>query len=173
MKNFILSFTLLLPLLGIANAQSNEDTCHAYIVDVARASRALADFRESGDAEADARALSVGQTVFPEFHPVRGEEQLTTKHYSFPNSRLFITASVYYTDESMASLSGEDSMLLGIAVASRRLPDALSASVTNSAIVEVTNNQHTDTVRAKQYVRVNGRLYLIGLECRRRGRRLN
>jgi hypothetical protein len=108
--------------------------------------------------------LSVGQTVFPEFKPAVGEEELTTKTYRFPGNNLMITASVYYTDESMASTGGNDSMLVGIAVSSKGLRDALSAA--NNAVSEVTNNDNLDTVRAKKYLRVNGRLHLLGIECR-------
>ena len=39
------------------------------------------------------------------------------------------------------------------------------APAEKSAVAEVTLNAQTDTVRAKQYVKVNGRLYLIGIEC--------
>jgi len=121
------------------------------------------DFRESGNAQQDARALSVAQTLFPEFQPMIGEEELTTKSYPFPHSNLVITASVYYTDESMASAKGADSMLVGIVVSAKAQKDAISAE--NNAVSEVTVNDGVDTVRAKQYIKVNGRLYLVGIEC--------
>jgi hypothetical protein len=152
-------------------AQTVKDTCHVYVVDVAKASRALDDFRETGNKEADAKALAVGQTIFPEFSPLVGEEELTTKHYPFPGSKLVITASVYYTDESMASqgqgefVSHSESMLIGVTVSARAKPDAITASAGESAIAEVTYDQYTNKVRAKKYIRVNGRSYLVGIEC--------
>src|SRR4051812_29497369 len=99
----VLAACVMLSLSNGVVAQTGRDACHVYVVDVAGARRAFDNFRETGNEEADAKALSVGQTVFPEFFPVIGEEELTTKHYTFPGSQLVITAGVYYTDESLAS----------------------------------------------------------------------
>ncbi|PYS46702.1 MAG: hypothetical protein DMF68_18365 [Acidobacteria bacterium] len=107
--------------------------------------------------------MLAAQTMFPDFRTIIGEEELTTKTYQFPGSDLIITASVYYTDESMASSQTNDSMLLGIMVSQKAGKDATSDE--NSAIVEVTYSDGTDTVRAKKYIKVNGRLYLVGIEC--------
>jgi len=165
MKSFVIPNLVILLMLGTASAQSQGDVCHVYVLDVAKARRAAESFTETGNAAADAKALSVGQTVFAEFSPVMGEEELTTKSYRFPGTRLMITASVYYTDESMASAEGSDSMTIGIAVSPKSLKNALIAE--QNAASEVTSNK-VDTVRAKKYLRVNGRLYLIGIECRRK-----
>jgi len=165
MKSLVIANLLILLMSGTASAQSQSDACHAYVLDVAKARRAAENFTETGNATADAKALSVGQTVFAEFYPVMGEEELTTKSYRFPGTRLMITASVYYTDESMASAEGSDSMTIGIAVSPRSLKNALTAE--NNAASEVTSSK-VDTVRAKKYLRVNGGLYLIGIECRRK-----
>ena len=164
MKQLIIAKLILLSLWGIGGAQTRSDVCHVYVVDLAIAKSASESFRETGNADRDAKALSVGQTLFPEFRPVIGEEELTTKTYRFPRSNLTITASVYYTDESMASADGSDSMLVGIVVSPKSQRDAISAD--NNAVAEVTENGNLDTVRAKKYVKVNGRLYLVGIECR-------
>jgi len=159
---------MVLLLLTIAGAQTRSearsDVCHVYVVDVEKTRKAAESFRETGSAETDAKALSVGQTVFPEFRPVMGEEELTTKTYRLPGSVLIITASVYYTDESMASAEGADSMLVGIVTSLKAQQDALSAE--DNAVSEVTYNDSLDTVRAKKYVKVKDRLYLVGIECR-------
>ena len=165
MKRLLILNLLILLMVGIVSPQSQSDACHVYVLDVAKARRAAETFTETGNAAADAKGLSVGQTVFAEFYPVMGEEELTTKSYRFPGARLMITASVYYTDESMASSEGSDSMTIAIAVSPRSLKNALTAE--NNAASEVTSNK-VDTVRAKKYLRVNGRLYLIGIECRRK-----
>jgi hypothetical protein len=165
MKRLVVPSVVILLLLGTASAQSQSDVCHVYVLDVAKARRAAESFTETGNAVADAKALSVGQTVFAEFSPVMGEEELTTKSYRFPGARLMITASVYYTDESMASTEGSDSITIAIAVSPKSLKNALSAE--HNAASEVTSSK-VDTVRAKKYLRVNGRLYLIGIECRRK-----
>ena len=164
MKKVIIAKLIVLCLSSIVVAQTRSDACHVYVVDVAKGRKAFEDFRETGNAKADARALSVGQVVFPEFRPVIGEEELTTKSYPFPGSNLIITASVYYTDESMASAEGADSMLVGVVISPKAHRDAISAE--NNAVSEVTYDDNLDTVRAKKYVKVNGRLYLVGIECR-------
>jgi hypothetical protein len=171
LMRIVLATTLLLLFPATLAAQTGNDACHVYVVDVAKSQKAFENFRETGNEEADAKALSVGQTLFPEFYPVIGEEKLTTKHYQLPGSRLVITASVYYTDESMASHPrGEsevhnESMLVGVTVANKEKPDAMSASSGESAVAEVTYDEYTNKVRAKKYVALDGRSYLVGIEC--------
>lgn len=171
MKNILVVSFLLLLLSAGARAQTAKDVCHVYLVDIAKSNRAFETVPRTGDEEADAKALAVGQTIFPEFQTTIGEEELTTKHYPFPGSKLIITASVFYTDESMAShghgefVSQSDSMLLGVSVSSRAKPSAFAPSSGNNAIAEVTYDQNTNIVRAKKYVRVRGRIYLVGIEC--------
>jgi hypothetical protein len=125
------------------------------MVDVTKAKAAMA---------ADGEGLAAAQIVFPEFHPTIGEEELTTRTYPFPKSSLVITASVYYTDESMASAEGSDSMLVGIVVSPKAQKDALSSP--NNAVMEVTQSDNRYTVRVKKYTSLKGRLYLVGVECR-------
>jgi hypothetical protein len=161
---------LLFVLSCTAFAQSRSDACQVYVIDLAKSKQAFENFRPTGDSKADEKALSAGQTLFPVFNPAIGEEELTTKHYRFPGSKLIITASVYYTDESMAShpegefVSHSESMLIGIAVGRKANQNAISAG-TDGAIAEVTYNQFTNIVRAKKYVTVRGRSYLVGIEC--------
>ena len=150
----------------VPRPQSRGDMCHVYVVDGAKVRKALDEYRDTGNPEADNKALAAATTGFPEFRTEIGEEALTTKTYRFPGSNLTITASVYYTDESMASSEGVDSMLLGIAVSPSARKDAISAE--DNAVSEITLNGR-DTVRAKKYVKVNGRLYLVGIECRSGG----
>jgi len=163
MRRIILAKLTVLLLFGVAAAQGRSDVCHVYVVDVAKTRKAAESFRETGNAAADAKAMSAGQTVFPEFRPARGEEEITTKTYAFPGSDLTITASVFYTDESMASAEGSDSMLVGIVTSPKAQPNAITAE--GNSVTEVTYNDKLDTVRAKTYVRIAGRLYLVGIEC--------
>jgi len=160
----ILLATLIAMASGVAAAaQTRGDLCHVYVVDIETARKAFESLRETDNARADAKALAAGQTVFPEFRSVIGEEILTTKSYPFPGSKLVITASVFYTDESMASSEGVDSMLIAITVSDKSQKDALSSE--NNSVAEITLNQR-DTVRTKKYLKVSGRLYLVGMECR-------
>jgi hypothetical protein len=149
---------------GVAAAQG--DVCHVYVVDREKALKATDEYRDTGNPKKDARAMLAAQTVFPEFRTTVGEEELTVKSYPFPGSKLFITASVFYTDESMASQrSGAGSMIVAVAVAAKPLKDAFAAAVERSAAAEVTYDEHADMVRAKQYVTVGSRSYLVGIEC--------
>ena len=149
--------------------QRGKDVCHVFVVDVAKSARAFE--KASGTNQPDAeKALSAGQTVFPEFRPTIGEEELTTKHYSFPGGRLIITASVFYTDESMSShghgefASHSESMIVGVTVSTRAKRNAV-APAGNPAIAEVTYDENTNKVRAEKYFRARGQLYLVGIEC--------
>jgi len=166
----VLASLFLVFLVDGAAAQTGADTCHVYVLDLAKSSRALKTVEKAENEAAVAKALSAAQTIFPEFQPTIGEEELTTRHYSFPGSKLVITASVYYTDESMAShgesatASRNDSMLIGILVASRGKASAIEPQAGN-AITEVTYDQYTNKIRAKQHVNVRGRMYLVGIEC--------
>ena len=169
MKRIIIAKLALILLSSLAAAQTAGTACHVCVVDVEKAKKAAADFHETGNAEADAKALSTGQTVFPEFRPVIGEEELTRKTYPFPGSPLIISASDYYTDESMASAKGSDSMLVAIVVSPKAERDALSSE--NNAVSEVSLNDTLDTVRAKKYLKLNGRLYLVAIECRCKARK--
>ena len=169
LKALLASLLLILPANGAA-AQTRADTCHVYVVDVAETKRAFERISSSDDEKALAKTMSAGQTIFPEFRPTIGEEELTTKHYSFPGSKLVITASVFYTDESMvshgetASESHSDSMLMGITVSNRAKASAIEPQDGN-AVTEVTYDQYTNKIRARRYVKVRGRTYLVGLEC--------
>ena len=87
-------FSVLLILLCFFEAsnafaqQQGNDSCHVYVVDVAKSKHAFETVERTNNEDADEKALSVGQTIFPEFRPTIGEEELTTQHYSFPGRKL-------------------------------------------------------------------------------------
>jgi len=141
-------------------AQAQKDVCHVYIIDQAKAER----FAKAQTSEEEERLAAAAITLFPEFYPTVGEEELTTKTYRFPRSKLIITASVFYTDESMGTSAGADSIIIGIVVSRRRLRDALSAM--NNVESETSYNRKPYALRAKKWLWVNRRLYRIGIECR-------
>jgi len=167
----LLGAQLLILLAVNISAQTGKDACHVYVIDVAKSKRAFETVQRTENEDADEKSVSVGQTIFPEFRPTIGEEELTTKHYRFPGAQLVITASVFYTDESMAShghgefVSHSDSMLIGLTVSQRARSDAIAVSAGDNAIAEVTDDQYTNKVRAQKYVRVGGRIDLVGIEC--------
>jgi hypothetical protein len=121
-------------------AQSGSDDCEMYVVD----------------------AGAKKDVMLEKFKTIIGEEVLTNKNYPFLKTGLFITASVYYTDEAMASEHGYDSMMLGVAVSEKALPDAFSTP--DNAFAEVTLAT-LDMIRAKMYYKVKGKTYLIGIQC--------
>ena len=165
MKKSILATFIVFFAVSMATAQHKKDSCYVYVVDVAKGEKAYNEYVKSKRAEADInKALRDAQTLFPEFEPLIGEEELTTKNYPFPGSSLVITASVFYTDESMASVDGVDSMQIGITISPKAQRDAISA--TNNAVAEVTMNAHRDTLRVQQFIKVKRRRYLVGIQCR-------
>ena len=123
-----------------ALAQRGSDNCEMYVVDV--------DLKK--------------EVMLEKFTTDIGEEVLTNKSYPLSKTGLVVTASVYYTDESMASTHGLDSMMLGVAVSKKALPNAFSTP--NNAVAEVTLAT-LDVVRAKMYYKVNSKTYLIGVQC--------
>ena len=151
-------------------AQSDADKCHVYVIDV----KATEEFREKTDfdafmkkskqeQEAIMNRAGVGK-MYEEFATKVGEEELTTKTYPFPKGKQVITASIFYTDESMASAHHQESMLVAISVAAKASDNALSAP--DAAIAEISYDDNTDAVRVKKNVTLDGRLYVVGLECR-------
>ncbi len=165
---------ILMPMIGLllagsALAQTNTDTCHVYVID----NKATAQFREKTDLDAFMKkskqeqeaimdAAGVGKT-FDEFTTKVGEEELTTQTFPFPKIKYVITASIFYTDESMASTGHQNSMLMAIAVGPKALKEALSAP--DAAVLEISYDEHTDVARVKKNIIIDGRLYVVGLEC--------
>ena len=154
--SIIIAIVICLGVTAIAQAQG--DVCHVYVVDSALAER----YRDASEKER-ARLAKAAQTIFPEFRPNVGEEELTTKTYRFPRSKLIITASVFYTDESLPSVKSADSIIVGIVVAPKKLREALSAD--NNAVAEATYTGEPLTIRTRKFLRVNKRLYVVGIEC--------
>jgi hypothetical protein len=159
MEKLFLVAVMITLISGAALAQGNADACHVYLVDVKAAQKAYTSLSPNATQEAQARALSSVMKILGEFQAVVGEEQLTTKSYSFPDSKLVMTASVFYTDESMPA----ESMTLGLAVSDKAEKDAISA--TNNAVAEVNYDANMKIVRVRKYVIVNGLSYLVGLQC--------
>lgn len=141
------------------NTQIRGDLCHVYAVDIEKAKKGFDEYNDTGNTQ----TMAAAETKFPDFRTVVGEEELTTKTFPFPNSRFIITASIYYTDESMASSNGSDSILVGVVVSSKAEKDAISA--VDNAVSESTLKD-MDTVRVKKYLKVDSRLFLVGVECK-------
>jgi hypothetical protein len=155
----------ILPTLAFAQlTKPKGDVCHVYVVDVAKAEKALK--------KNDEKLLAEAEVDFPAFTTEIGEEVETAKTYSFPKSKSFILAKVFYTDESIYSkytgkeskFEGTDqSIMLTILVSSKEKPVELSDGV--NSIMESTYDENTIKVRTKMFVKILKRKYLVGLEC--------
>ena len=155
---------LMLLLISVATvAQGNTDACHVYWVDVKAAQQAFENLGRNATPQAQARALSSVMKILGEFTAKIAEEELTTKSFPFPDSKQVITASVYYTDESMP----HSSVMLAIVIADKAQESALSSA--NNAVAEVNYDENTKAVRVRKYVEMNGRFFLVGLQCNRKG----
>jgi hypothetical protein len=167
MKNrfFICATLILFCAPAMVAGQTLSDYCHVNLIDMKVAEKALQKY-PTGDNQKDSKLLTSGISIVGRFSPKMGEEQLTTKSYPLPGTDQIITASVFHTDERMFSTRSKtvDSMLVGIVVSKKALDSAFEAQ--NNAVAEITYTEQTDTVRVKTLARVQGRQYIVGLECR-------
>lgn len=102
------------------------------------------------------------------FSTVLGEEELTTKAFALPRTGLFIVASVFYTDESMASQKGQDSISLELALSKSKERDVVGSLSWAAAEMPLGT---FDVGRVTMLIKVNGRSQLVLMECRKDVRR--
>jgi hypothetical protein len=102
------------------------------------------------------------------FTTVIAEEELTTRAFRLPGTKLYVVASVFYTDESMASEQGADSVSLELTLSRGRKRDVLRSL--SWAEAEMPLNGF-DVGRVSMTVRVNGRPKMVLMECRKSVRR--
>jgi hypothetical protein len=174
MRQYVWLMSLLLCLSFSVLAQSHKDYCHVYLMDVDEVEKARESL-VSNLSEAEIKRMNEdlaagkkvgGVSILGRFQPTIDEEVLTTKNYPIAATKLFVTVSVFYTDESMhSSKTGTvESVLLGIAVSNQRQKSAFD--VLSNATVEATYTEYTDTLRQKTTFKINERSHLVGLECR-------
>jgi hypothetical protein len=96
------------------------------------------------------------------FEPKMGEEELTNQRVRLTRTGLFLFASVFPTDESMASAKGVDSIKLGLGMSRKRGANAFELA--NNAVAEGTLST-MDTLRVERAAYVNRKLMLTRLEC--------
>lgn len=75
----------------------------------------------------DADDIEKYSTVLGEFDTEIGEEVNTTRIFPLPKTRLFVIANVEYTDESLASEKGVESISLELSVSTKRKRDPLTS----------------------------------------------
>jgi hypothetical protein len=106
--------------------------------------------------------------VLGSFNTIIGEEELTTKAFKLPNTGFFIVASVFYTDESMASEKGLDSVSLELALSKGKKRDVLGSLSWAEAEMPLSS---FDVGRVSMLIKVNGRAQLVLMECKKDVRR--
>jgi hypothetical protein len=154
--------------LPVPQASTKSDFCHVYVVDLEQAAQAAREMR-SLKSPTEAQRLAIKEKYkdvehrLGEFAAEVGEEELTTQSYRLPGSNQYVTASVFYTDEMMASRNTFDSMVVGIIVSPTRHDNALLAE--NSAQSQVRYTSANDKIQVKTRIRVDDRLLVAGLEC--------
>ena len=102
------------------------------------------------------------------FTTVIAEEELTMRAFRLPGTKLYVVASVFYTDESMASERGADSVSLELTLSRGRKRDVRRSL--NWAEAEMPLNGF-DVGRVSIIVRVNGHPKMVLMECRKDVRR--
>jgi len=107
-------------------------------------------------------------TVLGTFTTVIAEEELTTRAFRLPGHKLYVVASVFYTDESMASKRGADSVTLEIALSTGRKRDVLRSL--SWATAEMPLNGF-DVGRVSMMITLKGRAKVVLMQCREDVRR--
>ncbi|MEN3330457.1 MAG: hypothetical protein V7638_5264 [Acidobacteriota bacterium] len=102
------------------------------------------------------------------FATVIAEEELTTRVFRLPGTKLYVFAGVFYTDGSMASASGADSISLELSLSRGQKRDVLRSL--RSVGAEMPLNGF-DVGRVSLIVRVNGHPKMVLMECRKDVRR--
>jgi hypothetical protein len=141
-----LSCVLLLCVSGAFAQGSNSDRCAIKAADI--------QTRKSAD--------------LGSFDTTIAEEELTTKAFRLPRTGLFIVASVFYTDESMASEKGADSVMLELALSKSKQRDVLRSLSWAEAEVPLST---FDVARVSMLIKVNGHAQLVVMECKKHVRR--
>ena len=97
------------------------------------------------------------------FDTVVGEEERTTKAFRLPGTKLFVVAAVFYTDESMGSPEGSDSMSLELTLSNSRRRDVLRSLSFADAEIPA----KASVGRVSMLVKLAGKPRLVRMECRR------
>lgn len=97
------------------------------------------------------------------FETVVSEDTLTTRVYRLPKTKLFVIASVWYTDESMASKTGAESVSLELMISKSRRRNFVKAL--HYADGEVPYAKF-EVARVSTIVSSAGKRILVGMECR-------
>ncbi len=147
MKQFsLICFVILLCACSMLAQSGNSDRCEVGVVNVSTSK----------------------VTMLGTFTTVIAEEEATTRAFLLPGTKLYIVASVFYTDESMASEKSSSSVSLELAVSRGRKRDVLQSI--SWAEAEMPLNTF-DVGRVTMLVKLSRRPQLVVMECRKNVRR--
>ena len=91
-----------------------------------------------------------------------GEEERISRYFRLPSTRWFVVATLYGTDESMASKSGPESFEMELSLAKRRKRNIFTSP--SYASSETPFNTF-DIGRVSMIVRVGGHREMVIMEC--------
>ena len=101
------------------------------------------------------------------FDTIIYEEELTTKSFRLPNTKLYVVASVWYTDESMAGENSQGSVSLQLTISPTPKRDILSGL--QFAEAEVLS-KNFEVARVTTIYKLRRRNFYIVMECRKHTR---
>ena len=140
---------------GVALAQSgNSDRCEVIAIDVTGKKLSQWDRLEG-------QRLGIFDTTI-------AEEELTTKIYPLPKTKLFVVASVWYTDESMGSKRGADSISMQLFVSTKPKRDLRNSLLYSDAEVPLND---FDVGRVTAMAKTGRRTFILMMECKEHIRR--
>ena len=151
MKSTLLILFALLLLGSTTYAQSsNSDHCEVGALDITGKNAISVD---------KGKEIQLGK-----FDTTIGEEVATTKVFRLPRTALFVIASVWYTDESMASNKGADSISLELTVSAKRKRDVLTSLTYADAEMPLNG---FEVVRVTTKIKAGQKSFLLVMECRK------
>jgi hypothetical protein len=159
-RTFILAGTLLIFCAGDILAQGIRyaDRCTVGVTDVT----AIKPSDLEGDSAPKLKSKELGT-----FDTVISEEELTTKSFRLPKTKLYVVASVWYTDESMAGEDSQDSVSLQLTISPTPKRDVLSGL--QFAEAEVLS-KNFEVARVTTIYKLRRRSFYIVMECRKHTR---
>ena len=131
------------------------DRCAVGLVEVTRLKSA--DLEDDSSRKLKTKELGTFDTVIY-------EEELTTKSFRLLNTKLYVVASVWYTDESMAGDDSQNSVSLQLMIS--RTPKREVLSGLQFAEAEVLS-KNFEVARVSTLYKSSGRRFLIIMECRK------
>jgi hypothetical protein len=100
------------------------------------------------------------------FDATVGEEELTTRSYKIPGIQQTVTASVFYTDESIGIEYGDSSAILGLSVGKKAVKNAIEAKDASLGEADISSQFGLVKIRIAKRIQSDGKDLSIQLECK-------